>query len=116
ILKTISKMMKEWAEFFFDPKRIESEDDGMKDAQYLWTKLSSSEQIKAQIRAREKYEMDKASEIATAKNEGLIEGEKKGENKAKKELALNMKNQGFDNMMIAKCLNISIEALQKLFV
>ncbi|MBR1944399.1 MAG: hypothetical protein IJ848_02900, partial [Alphaproteobacteria bacterium] len=100
-----------------------------KDAQYLWTKLSSSEQIKAQIRAREKYalcsdseiaialarEMDKASEIATAKNEGLIEGEKKGENKAKKELALNMRNQGFQDTVIAKCLNISIEELHNLF-
>ncbi|MBR1943869.1 MAG: hypothetical protein IJ848_00130 [Alphaproteobacteria bacterium] len=66
--------------------------------------------------------MDKASEIATAKNEGLIEGEKKGiekgliegENKAKKELALNMKNQGLSNDFIAKCLNISIEALNEL--
>ena len=66
LLKTISKMMKEWAEFFFDPKRIESEDDGMKDAQYLWTKLSSSEQIKAQIRAREKYALCSDSEIAIA--------------------------------------------------
>ncbi|MBR1944189.1 MAG: hypothetical protein IJ848_01810, partial [Alphaproteobacteria bacterium] len=55
-----------WAEFFFDPKRIESEDDGMKDAQYLWTKLSSSEQIKAQIRAREKYALCSDSEIAIA--------------------------------------------------
>ncbi|MBR1944510.1 MAG: hypothetical protein IJ848_03525, partial [Alphaproteobacteria bacterium] len=126
ILKTISKMMKEWAEFFFDPKRIESEDDGMKDAQYLWTKLSSSEQIKAQIRAREKYEMDKASEIATAKNEGieqgkkegLIEGEKKGIEKGAqqkmKELALKMQSKGFDNDTIAECLNISIGELNAL--
>ncbi|MBR1943946.1 MAG: hypothetical protein IJ848_00545, partial [Alphaproteobacteria bacterium] len=76
----------------------------------------SSEQIKAQIRAREKYEMDKASEIATAKNEGIEQGKKEGliegENKAKKELALNMKNQGLSNDFIAKCLNISIEELK----
>ncbi|MBR1944133.1 MAG: hypothetical protein IJ848_01515, partial [Alphaproteobacteria bacterium] len=103
---------------------------------------SSSEQIKAQIRAREKYEMDKASEIATAKNEGLIEGEKKGiekgliegekkgiqkgkqegliegekkgKNEAKKELAQNMRNQGFEDTVITKCLNINIEELNKL--
>ncbi|MBR1944551.1 MAG: hypothetical protein IJ848_03740, partial [Alphaproteobacteria bacterium] len=136
-LKTISKMMKEWAEFFFDPKRIKSEDDGMKDAQYLWTKLSSSEQIKAQIRAREKYalcsdseiaialarEMDKASEIATAKNEGieqgkkegLIEGEKRGAQQKMKELALKMQSKGFDTDTIAECLNISIEDLNVIF-
>ncbi|MBR1944609.1 MAG: hypothetical protein IJ848_04045, partial [Alphaproteobacteria bacterium] len=91
----------------------------------------------------EKYEMDKASEIATAKNEGieqgkkegkeegliegekkgiekgiekgLIEGEKKGKNEAKKELALNMRNQGFQDTVIAKCLNISIEDLETLY-
>ena len=31
-----------------------------------------------------------------------------------RELALNMKKQGFDNEMIAKCLNIDIESLEKL--
>ncbi|MBR1944188.1 MAG: hypothetical protein IJ848_01805 [Alphaproteobacteria bacterium] len=54
--------------------------------------------------------MDKASEIAVARDEG----EKKGKNEAKKELALNMKNQGLDDAFIAKCLNISIEALNAL--
>ena len=31
-----------------------------------------------------------------------------------KELALNMKKQGLDNAFIAKCLNISIDELNKL--
>ena len=31
-----------------------------------------------------------------------------------KELALNMKNQGLDENFIAKCLNISIDELNKL--
>ena len=70
--------------------------------------------------------MDKASEIAVARDEGekkgiekgLIEGEKKGIEKGAqqkmKELAQNMRNQGFEDTVIAKCLNMSIEALNAL--
>ncbi|MBR1944552.1 MAG: hypothetical protein IJ848_03745 [Alphaproteobacteria bacterium] len=52
--------------------------------------------------------------IAVARDEGKEEGLIEGENKAKKELALNMKNQGLSNDFIAKCLNISIEELNAL--
>jgi len=31
-----------------------------------------------------------------------------------KELALNMKNQGFEDSIIAKCLNINIDELKKI--
>ena len=66
--------------------------------------------------------MDKASEIAVARDEGKEQGKKEGkkegliegENKAKKELAQNMRNQGFEDTVIAKCLNMSIEALNAL--
>ena len=56
------------------------------------------------------------------KEEGLIEGEKKGiekgliegEHRKMKELAQNMRNQGFEDTVIAKCLNISIEEFNAL--
>ena len=78
--------------------------------------------MKAQRRAREKYERDVGSEIAMArresKEEGLAEGFQKGEQKGKleerKQLALNMKSKGFDDNTIAQCLNISIDELKKL--
>ena len=45
-----------------------------------------------------------------AKNEGLIEGAQQ----KMKELAQNMRNQSLGDDFIAKCLNISIEALNEL--
>ena len=66
------------------------------------------------LEAREKYEINKYSEIYCAREEGLKEGIKEGEHKKMKELAVNMKKQGFDDKLIAKCLNIDINALQAL--
>ncbi|MBR1944327.1 MAG: Rpn family recombination-promoting nuclease/putative transposase [Alphaproteobacteria bacterium] len=147
VLTTINKMMKEWVIFLDEPEEVENKTEAMNIAKNKWIVISGDKELANQLIAREKYEMDKASEIATAreaaKNEGieqgkkegkeegliegekkgiakgiekgLIEGEKKGKNEAKKELALNMKNQGLDDTLIAKCLNISIEALENLF-
>ena len=154
LLNTLSKLMRDWAKFFEDPSKVDNKDGGMKEAQCIWTKVSGDKAVKAQIKAIEKYEMDKKSEMTNARNEGkeegliegkkegliegkkegliegkkegliegkkegLIEGKKEGliegEKKKMKELALNMKNQGFENEVIAKCLNISIDELNKL--
>ena len=131
----ISKGLKDWIDFFSDPRGIKSEDEGMKDAQRLWNRISADDQLKAQQRAQDKYQKDKESEIATARHlgkeeglaEGLIEGKKEGLIEGKKEgliegkiseqkqIALNMKNQGFEDTIIAKCLNISVEKLNELF-
>ena len=62
------------------------------------------------------FEMDKKSELTIAMRKGLKEGEKKGLEKGQKEIALNIKKQGLDNDFIAKCLNISIEKLNKLLI
>ena len=131
LLKPLSKLMKDWAQFFDNPSKVENKDGGMKEAQYIWTKVSGDKAVKAQIKAIEKYEMDKKSEITNARNdgkkEGLIEGKKEGLIEGKKEgliegkiseqkqIALNMKNQGFEDTIIAKCLNISVEKLNELF-
>ena len=123
LFNKIDKIMKDWAQFFHDPSKVNNKDGGMKEAQYIWTKVSGDKAVKAQIRAIEKYEMDKGSEIAEAKEEGikqgkkegLIEGKKEGLIEGQKQIALNMKNQGFEDEVIAKCLNINIDKLSKLF-
>ena len=74
----IGKMMRDWVQFFLDPSKVSNKDEGMKEAQYIWMKVSGDDEVKARIRAIEKYEMDKGSELATARKQGLIEGEKKG--------------------------------------
>ena len=74
----------------------------------------------------EKAEIDKLSAIETAREKGLAECLEKGLEKGKKEgiaegklenqkqIALNMKNQGFTKDVIAKCLNIIREELERL--
>ena len=123
LLYKIDKIMKDWAKFFDNPSKVENKDGGMKEAQYIWMKVAGDDNVKAKIRAIEKYEMDKGSEIAEAKEEGikqgkkegLIEGKKEGLIEGQKQIALNMKNQGFEDEVIAKCLNINIDKLSKLF-
>ena len=66
--ETISKGLNDWIEFFRNPNAIESEDEGMKDAQYLWNKISADDQLKAQQRAQDKYQRDKDSALYFDKN------------------------------------------------
>ena len=111
ILKTLDISTQDWIKFLLNKQdEINSNDEGIKEAQHLWVKLSSNDDVRAMIRAREKYEMDKGSELATARNEGLIEG-KISEQRA---IVLNMKKQGLDDSFVAKCLNISIDKLHEL--
>ena len=42
IKASISKELRDWAEFFSDPNAIESSDEGMKDAQKLWNRISAN--------------------------------------------------------------------------
>ena len=47
-------------------------------------------------------------------DEGRQEGLAEGKLEEKKQIALNMKNQGCDDNTIAKCLNISIDELKNI--
>ena len=98
--------MRDWAKFFVnDQENINSEDNGMNKARYLWIKLSSDDEVKARIKAIEKYEMDKGSEIAIAKEEGLAEGEYR---KAV-ETAKNLLSMGLSVGQISKATGLFIE-------
>ena len=129
LLETFNEILQNWVLFLEKPESIrnEQEDEAMKKAQYKWIKIAGDDRLKNELIERENYAMDSASALSTARNdgrkegliegreEGLIAGEKKGLEKGQREIALNMKNQGFENEIIAKCLNISIEKLNKLF-
>ena len=114
LLEKINEGLKEWIQFFRNPNEVESKDKGIKEAQYKWTKISSDEQMKAQMRAQEKYEMDRDSELCCAREEGKEEGIKEGEQMKMKELAINMKKQGLEDNFIAKCLNTDLNTLKDL--
>ena len=94
LMEKIGKMMRDWVQFFLDPSKVSNKDEGMKEAQYIWMKVSGDDEVKARIRAIEKYEMDKGSELATARKQGLIEGEKKGIEKGKKQGLIEGKKEG----------------------
>ena len=114
LMNNISEILRNWIKFFNKPEEIESNDKGIKRAKNEWEKITSDDQMKAQRRAREKYERDRDSELYCAKEEGREEGIREGEQKKMKELALNMKSKGFDDDTIAKCLNIDVNTLKVL--
>ena len=121
LLKTFNEILQNWVVFLSKPENIKynNEDEAVKKAQYKWLKIAGDEKLKNELIERENYAMDSASALSTARNDGrkqgLIEGEKKGLMEGKqaeqKQIALNMKNQGFENEVIAKCLNISIDEM-----
>ena len=129
LLKTFNEILQNWVVFLDKPENIrnEKEDEAMSKAQYKWLKISGDEKLKNELIERENYAMDRGSEVAIAREEGLAEGKKegltegekkgieKGAQQKMKELALNMKNKGFENDTIAECLNISVDELKKLF-
>ena len=130
IKNSISKELRDWAEFFSDPNAIESSDEGMKDAQKLWNRISANDQLTAQLRAEEKYQRDKDSEIAInreegrqegiaeglekGKEEGLAEGLEKGEHNAKTETARKMLTDDLSMDVIAKYTGLTIEEVKLL--
>ena len=114
IKASISKELRDWAEFFSDPNAIESSDEGMKDAQKLWNRISANDQLKAQQRAQDKYQRDKDSEIAIAKEEGLTEGLEKGKHNAKIETAKNLLAMGLSIEQISIATGLTVDKIQGL--
>ncbi len=80
------------------------------DAKKVYDKAIADPVEKEKIRLLEKTQLDNFSSIAKAKEEGL----EKGKLENQKQIALNMRNQGFDEETITKCLDISINDLRLL--
>ena len=54
----VSILMQNWAQFFTNVQDgIDSTDHGMNRTQYLWIKLSSNDEVRARIKAIEKYDL-----------------------------------------------------------
>ena len=102
----MNKILNDWLTFFNEPKKVTSTDTGINKAVHLFDRLSSPEQKKAQIRAIEKYEMDRGSEIATAMH--------MGERKKAIETAKNMLSDNLPIDVVAKYTGLSIEEIKSL--
>ena len=110
----LSEVLLEWITFFNNPDDVVSNDEGINKAVDLFDKLSSPEQKRAQIRAREKYEMDKYSEIATAKEAGREEGLAEGKHKKAIETAKNMLAKGLNIELVSQCTGLNVDEIKTL--
>ncbi|MBR1943870.1 MAG: hypothetical protein IJ848_00135 [Alphaproteobacteria bacterium] len=55
-INKLDKLVQDWRNFLIDKQnKITSEDEGIRESQYLWMKLSGNDEIRSMIKAREKY-------------------------------------------------------------
>ncbi len=66
------------------------------------------------IQAQQMWEHDQTSALNSARRKGIAEGEALGLAKGKRELALNLKAEGFDPAKIARLTGLSVEEVERL--
>ena len=93
--------------------------------QPIWTRLFNAAQFAAMNKHEQleyikemNTERDRRNQISYAhecgKAEGLAEGEAKGKNEEKLNIAKNMKKAAVDSTIIAECTGLSVEEIEKL--
>ena len=112
-----------WVEFLKAPnslnlESIQEEIVSISNAKKIFNRTNSNSVEREKMRLLEKTQMDNLSAIATARDDGRKKGKEEGLAEGKlenqKQIAMNMKNQGLEDVFIAKCLNINITELHKL--
>ena len=120
--KNITPELISWLQFFKSSQDVSNpiEIEEIHEAYEKMKSIGGNKVYINYLEAREKYERDRYSELYCAREEGIKEGKKEGIQEGKieeqKQIALNMKTQGLDDEFIAKCLNVSINELQKLLL
>ena len=108
-----------WAEFLKSPNSsnlndIPEELKSVSNAKEIFTKALADPAQQNIIRMIEKTEMDNLSSITKARENGLAEGEKKGEHKKAIETAKKMLSKGSDIKFVSECTGLTIEEIKKL--
>ena len=115
--------LKKWILFLENPegeetKRMAEKEKEIKEAIETLEDISSDEEKERIAELRQKYIMDRKSEIRTAKEigvkEGLEEGIKEGINKEKREIAKRMLQKGMPLESIAEITGLSKEIIEQL--
>ena len=115
--------LKKWILFLENPegeetKRMAEKEKEIKEAIETLEDISSDEEKERIAELRQKYIMDRKSEIRTAKEigvkEGLKEGIKEGINKEKREIAKRMLQKGMPLESIAEITGLSKEIIEQL--
>ena len=105
----------QWLMFFDNPntERVEEimkENEEVKKANSVLYEMSEDEKLQRLAELREKWDLDERSALGHAKEDGIIEGEKK----AKIEIAKKMKAKGNTIEEIIELTGLSIEEIEKL--
>jgi len=108
-----------WIEFFRDPysekvKKLCEYVPEIKEAKEVYERAKSDPEAQEIMRIREKGLRDYLSGLDNAKDEGRAEGIAEGIESERRKNAQNMKEKGFDNILIADCLGITEQELEKL--
>lgn len=111
--------LKKWILFLENPegeetKRMAEKEKEIKEAIETLEDISSDEAKERIAELRQKYIMDRTSEIRTAKEIGVKEGLEKGINKEKREIAKKMLQKGMPLENIAEITGLSKEIIEQL--
>lgn len=111
--------LKKWILFLENPegeetKKMAEEEKEIKEAIETLEDISSDEANIRIAELREKYVMDRESELETAEEKGIKEGRKQGEEETLEKIAKNLKNKNVSIDEIMEITGLAREKIKKL--
>mgnify|MGYP004567692833 FL=1 len=111
--------LKKWILFLENPegeetKRMAEKEKEIKEAIETLEDISSDEEKERIAELRQKYIMDRTSEIRTAKEIGIKEGLEEGSKKEKLEIAKKLKQENIETDIIVKTTGLTKEEIEEL--
>lgn len=120
----MNEKLNQWLVFLDDynkeaVKLAEEKNDTLKQARIEMNYLTGDAEVRRLAELREKWEMDRISEIGFAKREGIKEGEEKGRQEGKREeqieIAKKMIEKGIDTRTIIELIGLTEEEIDSIY-
>ena len=115
----MNEKLNQWLVFLDDynkeaVKLAEEKNDTLKKARIEMNYLTGDAEVRRLAELREKWEMDRISEIGYAKREGIKEGEKKGKKEKQIEIAKKMIKKGMEIKTVIEITGLDKKEIEKL--
>ena len=115
----MNEKLNQWLVFLDDYnkeaiKLAEEKNDTLKKARIEMNYLTGDAEVRRLAELREKWEMDRISEIGYAKREGIKEGEKKGKKEKQIEIAKKMIKKGMEIKTVIEITGLDKKEIEKL--
>ena len=115
----MNEKINQWLVFLDDynkeaVKLAEEKNDTLKKARIEMNYLTGDAEVRRLAELREKWEMDRISEIGYAKREGIKEGEKKGKKEKQIEIAKKMIKKGMEIKTVIEITGLDKKEIEKL--